>query len=129
MSYTYGEDKTKEDIKDSEYAFQTVKRNGKPKTRGWSLASLVCAITSVILSMLGWPGIVLAVVAIIFAVIARITLGYFDGMLLAGIIIGIHGLFISIVSISLVNLIGDGRYSSFYSYIKEILNKANNGPI
>ena len=114
---------------ESEYAFQTVTRSGRPKTIGWSVASLVFGIASVITSIFGWPGIVLGILAIIFALISRVVLGYFDGMLMTGFILGIHGLLIAIVSIIMVSMLGDGAHSTLWDYIKEIFKRINDGPV
>lgn len=113
----------------SEYAFQTVTRSGKPKTIGWSLASLLCGIAALITSVFGWPGIVLGVLAIAFAIISRIILGYFDGMLTFGFILGIHGLFIGLASTILVANLGDGEHSNLWDYFRDILKKINDGPV
>lgn len=113
----------------SDYAFQTVTRSGKPKTIGWSLASLLCGIAALITSVFGWPGIVLGVLAIAFAVVSRIVLGYFDGMLTFGFILGIHGLFIGLASTILVANIGDDEHSNLWDYIRDVLKKINEGPV
>ena len=113
----------------SEYAFQTVTRSGKPKTIGWSLASLICGIAALITSVFGWPGIVLGVLAIAFAVVSRIVLGYFDGMLTFGFILGIHGIFIALASTILVANLGDGEHSNLWDYIRDLLKKISDGPI
>ena len=76
---------------EQEYAFQTLMRNGRPKTVAWSVASLIAGIVSVVCCSLGWTGIILGALAVIFAILSRRMLGYFDGMSIAGLILGIFG--------------------------------------
>jgi hypothetical protein len=76
---------------EQEYAFQMVTRNGKPKTKGWAVASMVLGIISVVCCCFGWSGILLGVGAVILAIVSRRNLGYFDGMTIAGLILGIFG--------------------------------------
>ena len=66
--------------------------NGKPKTKGWSLASMIMGVLSVALCLFGWMGVAFGVAAIILSLVARRGLGYFDGMTIAGLITGIFGL-------------------------------------
>ena len=75
-----------------DYAFRTVMRNGKPKTMGWSVASLVLGIISVVCCCFGYASLILGVLAIVFSVLSRKALGYFDGLSIAGLILGIFGL-------------------------------------
>ncbi len=63
----------------------------KPKTVGFSVASMVLGILSVICCCLGWSGLILGTLAIVFSIVSRKVLGYFDGMSIAGLIVGIFG--------------------------------------
>ena len=63
----------------------------KRKTVGFSIASMVLGILSVICCCLTWAGLIMGIAAIVFAVISRKSLGYFDGMTIAGLILGIFG--------------------------------------
>lgn len=76
---------------EQEYAFQMVTKNGKPKTKGWAVASMVLGILSVVCCCFGWSGILMGAGAIILAIVSRRNLGYFDGMTIAGLILGIFG--------------------------------------
>lgn len=82
-----------------DYLFKMVTNNGRRKTYGWSVASMVCGILSVICCCLGYAGLVLGVLAIVFAVISRKNLGYFDGMAIAGLVLGIIGLVLGVALI------------------------------
>ena len=64
---------------------------GKPKNIGWSVASVISAVLSFFLSIFGWAGLIFGVLSIVFAIAARVKLGYFNGWAIAGILIGIFG--------------------------------------
>jgi len=80
-----------EEMGEQDYAFQTLNRHGKPKTLGWSVASLVMGIVSLFTCLFGWASIVFGVIAIAFAIISRFSLGYFEGKSIIGLILGIFG--------------------------------------
>ncbi len=63
----------------------------KHKTRGFSVAAMILGIISVLCCCFGWPSLILGIAAIVFSVVSRVTLGYFDGMCIAGLILGIFG--------------------------------------
>ncbi len=75
-----------------DFAYHNVNKRGKPKTLGWSLVSMIMGIVAVVCSCFGWAGLVLGLIAVGLAILARIQLGYFDGMAIAGLILGIFGL-------------------------------------
>jgi len=95
----------------SEYAFRTVLRNGRPKTMGWSVASLVLGIVSVVCCCFGWVSLALGSIAIIFSVLSRKSLGYFDGMSIAGLILGIFGLVFGLAVVVGVLLLPENFFS------------------
>ena len=76
----------------NEYAFNVLNSKGKPKTLGWSVASMVTGILSVVCCCFGWTGIIFGIAAIVLSVVSRKSLGYFDGMSIAGLVVGIFGL-------------------------------------
>lgn len=71
----------------------------RPKSRGWSVASMVLGIISVVCCCVGWIGFITSVLAIVFAVVSRVNLKYFDGMSIAGLVLGIFGLVMGIMMI------------------------------
>lgn len=75
---------------DDDYLFRTVTGTGRRKTYSWSLASMVCGIISVICCT-GYVGIILGILAVVFAGISRKNLGYFESMAIAGLVLGIIG--------------------------------------
>ena len=105
---------------DQDYAFNTVGKNGKPKTIGWSIASLTTGLVSVLTSFFGWSGLILGIAAIIFAVISRRSLGYFDGKTILGLILGIHGILIGITVIVLIFTLDEEKKKIIMDYIKEM---------
>ncbi len=109
--------------KEQEYAFQMVTRNGKPKTKGWAVASMVIGIISVVCCCFGWSGIFLGAGAIILAIVSRRNLGYFDGMTIAGLILGIFG-FIFGMTIVIYTLTLPPEF--WDEYFKELENLSGN---
>ena len=64
---------------------------GRPKNIAWSIASCVSAGLSIFLSIFGWAGIVAGICAIVFSILSRKALGYFNGWSIIGLLIGIVG--------------------------------------
>ena len=114
---------------DQDYAFQTLMRNGKPKTLSWSVASLVVGIMSVVCCFLGWSGIILGIAAILLSVLSRKKLGFFDGMSVAGLILGIFGFVFGISVIIAVNfLVTEEMIEEFWQeYYKQMEDFENGG--
>ena len=73
-----------------DFLYKTV-MDGKEKSRVWSVASCAAAVISILCSLFPYPAIVLGALAIIFAIFSRRNIGYFDGLALAGLFIGIAG--------------------------------------
>ena len=64
----------------------------KHRSRGWSVASLVLGIFSILCCCAPIVGVIMGALSITFAVISRISLGYFDGLSIAGLITSIFGI-------------------------------------
>ncbi|MBO5945145.1 MAG: DUF4190 domain-containing protein [Clostridia bacterium] len=64
---------------------------GRPKNIIWSVVSLVAGVLSISLSVFGWAGLVFGILAVAASIVARKTLGYFNGFAVAGLITGIFG--------------------------------------
>ena len=77
---------------ENEYFYNQTGRAPKPKTLGWSVASMVVGILSVVCCCLGYTGIIFGIGAVILSIVARKSLGYFEGMSIAGLVLGIFGL-------------------------------------
>ena len=103
---------------EQEYAFQTLTRNGRPKTLGWSVASMVVGIVSVVCCCFGWSGIVLGIGAVLLSIVSRKTLGYFDGMSIAGLVLGIFGLVFGIAMIAGTYMIPEEFWEEYYKELE-----------
>ena len=89
----------KNEASENDYVYKSV-MEGKAKSRSWSVASFVVSIASLLCcSFISWVGVVLSTLAITFAINSRKNIGYFDGLSLAGLIIGIFGAVFSVASI------------------------------
>ena len=82
----------REASRDGEDRYYEIFEKSKHKTLGWSVASLTFGIISVLCCFFGWVGLIFGIVAVILSVISRISLGFFDGMSVAGLILGIFGI-------------------------------------
>ncbi len=109
--------------KGDDYLFRTVNPNGRRKTYGWSVASLVCGILSVICCCVGYGAVVLGVLAIVFSIISRKNLGYFDGMAIAGLVLGIIGFFLGIAIIVSTYLIDEEFMEEYTKYLEEYMKE------
>ena len=110
-----------------DYAFQTLNRHGRPKTLGWSLASLICGIIAAVTASFGFSGIILGVCAIIFAIVSRRILGYFDGKSIGGLILGIFGLIFGVAMLVYVATLGEEDQKFLWDWIKELFADMENG--
>ena len=84
----------------------------KQKTMVWSVMSMIFGILSIICCCYGWLGLVLSVMSIAFAVVSRVNLKYFDGMAIAGLIIGIFGLVFSLTVLVSMIIVGTEEFNS-----------------
>ena len=90
--------------KKSEYAYKNV-MNGKQNKRTWSVISFVLAIASILFCSIPTVGIILGLLAIGFAIFSRLSIGYFDGFSLIGLLLAIVGVVFSIAAIVLKNIL------------------------
>ena len=117
----------KNDFNENEYAFQTLTRYGKPKTMAWSVVSLVVGIISVVCCCFGWSGIVLGAFAVVSSMLSRRTLGYFDGMSIAGLVLGIFGLVFGGMLIIATLSIPEEFWEEYYKQLEDIYSGAEGG--
>ncbi len=116
-------------MNEEDYAFQTLMRNGRPKTMGWSLASLILGVISIACCCLSYAGVIFGIAAIIVAVIARRSLGYFDGMCIAGLLLGIFGVVFGVAMIILIESIPEEEWQKFLEeYMKELEGEIPDDP-
>ena len=115
-----------EESGEQEYAFQTLNRRGRPKTLGWSLASLIMGIVAAATSVFGWSSLILGIAAIAFAIVSRKVLGYFDGKSMAGLILGIFGGVFGAVMIAYTFTIGEEENLYIWESIKQMFEEMEN---
>jgi ZIP family zinc transporter len=73
---------------------------------------------SLILCPVYWLKIILSATSIVFALISRKNIGYFDGLSLAGLIVGIFGIVFGILGIVMTELLSNNEY--FNQLMEEI---------
>lgn len=92
-----------------------VENLSKPRTMIYSILSLVLGILSLVLCCCGgWFGLGLGVLAIVFSVVSRYHLGYFDGLSIAGLVLGIAGAVFGVGMIVLLSLLENGAFDAFF---------------
>ncbi len=84
------------------FSYQTVMEM-KSRNRGFAIASMILGILSILCCCFTYIGIALSIIAIVFAVVSRVRMGYFDGMAIAGLVLGIIG-FVFGVSILIIDI-------------------------
>jgi len=110
-----------------DYAFQTVRKDGKPKTIGWSLAALITGIVSAVTCAFGWSSLILGAVAVVFAIVSRKTLGYFDGRSVTGLILGIFGVVFGAAMLAYALTINDDEQKFLWDWIRQMFESSENG--
>lgn len=75
---------------ETDYSYKNV-MEVRSKNRGFAIASMILGIISIVCCCIYYIGLAAAVLAIVFAVISRVRMGYFDGFAIAGLITGIIG--------------------------------------
>ena len=94
---------------ENEYAFKNV-MDGLHTSKIFSVASFAVALCSVLCCCLPWFGLVTGILSVVFAVVSRKTIGYFDGLAVAGLIIGIFGIVFGVSNMILDYLINNTDY-------------------
>lgn len=114
---------------EEEYAFQTLDRHGRPKKLGWSVAALVCGIIGAATASFGFSGIILGALAIVFAILSRRILGYFDGRSIAGLILGIFGLVFGGAMLIYAATLDDEDQKFLWDWVKKFFENMENGGV
>ena len=107
-----------------EYAYKSI-LNGTKNSRIYSLISIASAVISLIFSFvnLPWVALIFGALGIVFAVISRKNLGYFDNISIWGLIIGIFGIVFSLTSFILSAALSEN--DGFKSFMESLLGKKN----
>ncbi len=112
-----------ENNENNEYSYK-VMMDGLHKSRAWSVAAFAVAMASVICCCLPWFGLVAGILAVAFSVVSRKTIGYFDGLAIAGLIIGIFGMVFGISNMVMNYLIENTDFlSEFMAEYEKMLEE------
>ena len=84
---------------ESEYAYKNVIKKDKTNRRTWSVISLVLGILSSLVVHFSWVSLILSIAAVVLGIISRNNIGYFDGISIAGISVGIFGIVFAIAGL------------------------------
>ena len=91
-----------------------VENLSQPRSMLYSIVSLACGIVSVVIGCCGgWFGLGIGALALVFSIVARRHLGYFDGKEIAGLVLGICGLLFGAAPVALGILINNGVLDAF----------------
>ena len=104
-------------VDESSFVFKNV-INARQNSRLFSLISVVFSGLSILLSVFPWIALILGCLGIVFAVISRKNIGYFDNLSLAGLIIGIFGTVFAAMGLIFVYFIEN---SEFYEKFIKVL--------
>lgn len=105
-----------------------VENLSRPKTMAYAILSMVIGAASLAISGFGgWFGLGLSILAIVFSIVSRRHLGYFDGKSLAGLVLGICGAVSSIASIVLLYLLRSGALDAFLEAFFEEMEQSGAG--
>ena len=117
-----------EDGAGQSYAYKTV-MDGVPRSRGWSVASLVLGILSIVCCCVEYGGLIMGILAIVFSIISRRNLGYFDGMAIAGLITGMIGAVFGIAMLALGLYLNANPeiLESYMEYLESIYGESGEG--
>ncbi len=100
----------------SEDISRIVETVSKPKTRAYSVLSLVLALLALPVGFFGgWFGLAIAILSLGFAASSRKHLGYFDRMTVAALVIGICAVIFSIAAIVFVYLLESGALDAYFA--------------
>ena len=107
-----------------EHVYKTV-MDMKSRSRAWSVAALAVAVFSIVCCCFGgWPSIVLGAIAIVFAVISRINIGYFDNLSIAALIVAIFGMVFGIAMTLLTfTLESSPEYQEYLKELEKMMNE------
>ena len=95
--------------KEEQYAFIGLFKSDK-KSRIWSVTSIIMGVISLLLCFLPVLGIIFSLFAAAFTIMSRRVLGYFEGLGIVGLIIGIFGFVFSICSMIFDNFLNFGIF-------------------
>ncbi len=92
------DNKNNEGKKTEDFSLKNIVKN-KEKNRIFSVISILLATLSLVLCFLPVFGMILSIISVAFTIISRRVLGYFEGLAIAGLVIGVFGLVFCICSL------------------------------
>ena len=126
MSEEFDKDKKENEAPEANEPIYKTVMDMKSRSRAWSVAALAVAIISVVCCCFGgWASIVLGVVAIVFAMLSRLNIGYFDNLSIAALIVAIFGIVFGIATIIMVNAIENSP--EFQQLLEQYQNQNGTG--
>ena len=72
-----------------------------------------------------YTGIIFGVLSVAFAFISRRNLGYFDGMSIAGLVLGIIGFILGVVVIIASSMVDEAFMEEYRKFLEDYMNGAN----
>ena len=106
----------------TQYSYHAV-MDVKSNNRGFAIASMVLGIVAIVCCCFYYVGLVAAVLAIVFSVISRVRMGYFDGFAVAGLIMGIIGLVFGVAILIVEVIFTEALNEYLATYYPEIYNQ------
>ena len=98
---------------ESEFAYKKVMVS-KQNSRLLSLISIAFSALSVFLCFIPWLGIISGCLGVLFAVLSRKNIGYFDNISLVALIIGIFGTVFAVMGIIFAHILPDFNIFSLF---------------
>lgn len=102
---------------EEDYAFRSV--SGRQRTRTWALVSFGFGILSLATVTFGYTSLFFGIFAVILSIISRRNLGYFDGMSVAGLVLGIIGFVFGVAYILLVFFAGESFFEGYGQFFEQ----------
>lgn len=99
--------------------YNNINPYGRRQTNPLSVASMILGILATVCCCLGYAGAFFGVVAIVLAVLSSKKAGNFDAMAIAGLILGIFGLVISVFMIVSIYLIPEDVFNEYFDQYYE----------
>ena len=116
-------DDPKEEKQENRYAYAAIMNDpAHPKSMVYSIIALVAGILSTVLCCTAYGGLFFGVVAVVFAIVSKKHLGYFDTMTIVGLILGIFGFLFSLVALIISLALFNNE--SFWEEILKALEEA-----
>ena len=118
-------DNNNQNYNEENYAYEILNPNGRPKSRIYSVLALIMGILSIASVTAAYLAIVAGVLAIGFSVVSRKKLGYFDGMSIAGLIVGIFGAALAVGFLILINIMDPAVWEEFVKEFSSFYGSSN----